>query len=127
MGRAGGVLQMKKIAAMAEAHHIQMAPHDGSNGPVCEAAAVQLLATIPNCLILEHRADDVPWRSEICTPLEPVDSHIAVPTVPGLGIEFHEEVALAHPGGANVGRPSEAMVDAMYVQPRPRRRRLFER
>jgi galactonate dehydratase len=125
MGRAGGFLQMKKIAAMAEAHHIQVAPHDGSNGPVCEAAAVHLLASIPNCLILEHLADDVPWRYEVCTPLEPVQSQIAVPAAPGLGIEFNEEVALAHPGGSNVGRPSEQQVDAMYVQPRSRRRRLF--
>lgn len=126
MGRAGGFLQMKKIAALAEAHHIQVAPHDGSNGPVCEAASVHFLASIPNCLILEHLADDVPWRYELCTPLEPVNSHIAVPTAPGLGIEFNEEVARAHPGRENVQRPSAAVVDAMYVQPRTRRRRLFE-
>jgi len=125
MGRAGGFLQMKKIAAMAEAHHIQVAPHDGSNGPVCEAASVHLLASIPNCLILEHLADDVPWRYEVCTPLEVVDSHIAVPTAPGLGIEFNEAVALAHPGGSNVGVYDEATVDAMYVQSRTRRARLF--
>jgi galactonate dehydratase len=128
MGRAGGFLQMKKIAALAEAHHIQVAPHDGSNGPVCEAAAVHLLASIPNCLILEHLADDVPWRYDLCTRLEPVDSRIAVPTAPGLGIEFNEEVALAHPARpGNVGNLPEAVVDAMYVQARPRRRRLFER
>lgn len=127
MGRAGGFLQMKKIAALAEARHIQVAPHDGSNGPVCEAAAVHLLASIPNCLILEHLADDVPWRYEVCTRLEPVDSHIAVPAASGLGVEFNEEVACAHPGGSNVGRHSPELVDAMYVQPRSRRRRLFER
>lgn len=127
MGRAGGFLQMKKIAALAEAHHVQVAPHDGSNGPVCEAAAVHLLASIPNCLILEHLADDVPWRYEVCTPLEPVDSHLAVPSAPGLGIEFNEEVARAHPGGVNVGRHAEAVVDSLYVQPRSRRRRLFQR
>ena len=82
-GRAGGLLQMKKMAAQAEAHHILMAPHDGSNGPIAEAAAVHLLATIPNCLILEHLADDVPWRYEVATELPVVDSYIEVPTQAG--------------------------------------------
>ena len=47
-GRAGGLLQMKKMAAMAETHGIGFAPHDGSLGPVAEMAAVHLLATLPN-------------------------------------------------------------------------------
>src|SRR5204862_6675863 len=87
MGRAGGFLQMKKIAALAEAHFIAIAPHDGSNGPVAEAAAVQLLASIPNCLILEHLEDDVPWRSEVATPLEVITGQIEIPTQPGLGTD----------------------------------------
>jgi len=126
MGRAGGFSQMKKIAAQAEAHHIMVAPHDGSNGPVAEAAAVHLLAAIPNCLILEHLADDVPWRYEVATELPVHDSHIAVPTKPGLGIELDEAVCLAHPAQGNVVNPSAATVDAMYVQSRSRRRRLFQ-
>ena len=47
-GRAGGLWQMKKIAAMAEAHYCMVAPHDGSLGPVAEMAAVHLMATLPN-------------------------------------------------------------------------------
>ena len=124
-GRAGGLLQMKKMAAQAEAHHIMMAPHDGSNGPIAEAAAVHLLATIPNCLILEHLADDVPWRYDIATELPVVDSHIAVPRKPGLGIEFDEAVALRHPGKGNVAQLRDEIVEATYVQPRSRRRRLI--
>ena len=46
-GRAGGITQMKKIAAMAEAHHIMLAPHSGSLGPVAEYAALHLLAAHP--------------------------------------------------------------------------------
>ncbi|MFC0407235.1 mandelate racemase/muconate lactonizing enzyme family protein [Roseomonas elaeocarpi] len=57
-GRAGGITQMKKIAAMAEAHHIMVAPHSGSLGPVAEYAALHLLAAIPNALILERLEDD---------------------------------------------------------------------
>lgn len=125
MARAGGFSQMKKIAGMAEAHHIMVAPHDGSNGPVAEAAAVPLLAAIPNCLILEHLADDVPWRYEVATELPVVDSHIRVPTKPGLGIELNEAICLAYPSRGNTANPSAASVDAMYVQARCKRARLF--
>ena len=82
-GRAGGLLQMKKVAAQAEAHHIMVAPHDGSLGPIAEAAAVHLMATLPNFLILEHMADDVPWRYELMTEFPLQDSHFIVPDRPG--------------------------------------------
>ncbi|MCC7368656.1 MAG: mandelate racemase/muconate lactonizing enzyme family protein [Chloroflexi bacterium] len=125
MGRAGGFMQMKKIAAMAEAHYIGVAPHDGSNGPIAEAAAVHLMASIPNCLILEHLEDDVPWRYDLATPLKITNGQIEVPTGPGLGIEFNPEVALAHPAERNLAPPSDAVVERTYVQARPRRSRLF--
>jgi galactonate dehydratase len=125
MGRAGGFLQMKKIAAMAEAHHIGVAPHDGSNGPIAEAAAVHLLASIPNCLILEHLEDDVPWRYDMATALKITNGQMEIPTKPGLGIEFNPEVALAHPAERNLAPPSDAVVDRTYVEPRRRRSRLF--
>ena len=126
-GRAGGLMQMKKIAAQAEAHYIQVAPHDGSNGPVAEAAAVHLCAAIPNFLILEHLASDVPQRYAVATELKVVNSHIAVPTAPGLGIELNEEACRAYPGGQNVSRVSAERLDAGYVQARARRRRLMGR
>ena len=47
-GRAGGITQMRKMAAMAEGHYITMAPHSGSLGPVAEFAALHVMATIPN-------------------------------------------------------------------------------
>lgn len=125
MGRAGGFSQMKKIAGHAESHHIMLAPHDGSNGPIAEAAALHLLAAIPNCLILEHLADDVPWRYEVATNFEVVDSHIAVPAAPGLGVELNEAACAAHPGGSNVINPDPATLEAMYVHSRPRRGRLW--
>ena len=127
MGRVGGISQMKKIAAQAEAHHIMMAPHDGSNGPLCEAAAVHVMAAIPNFLILEHRADDVPWRYEVVTELPVVDGYVEVPRRPGLGVELNEDVARAHPGVHNVATVTASNLERMYVEPRARRRRLFER
>lgn len=126
MGRVGGLSQMKKISAMAEAHHIMMAPHDGSNGPLCEAAAVHVMASVPNFIILEHRADDVPWRYELCTELPVVDGTIEVPRRPGLGVEINEDVCRAHPGVHNVATISPANLERMYVEPRARRRRLYE-
>ena len=67
-GRAGGITQMKKIAAMAEAHHIMMAPHSGSLGPVAEYAALHVLAAIPNGLILERIEDDWEGRDKTIVP-----------------------------------------------------------
>ena len=67
-GRAGGLTQMRKIAAMAEAHHIMMAPHSGSLGPVAEYAALHLLAAIPNGLILERLDADWPGRARTVVP-----------------------------------------------------------
>lgn len=122
-GRAGGLMQMKKIAAQAEAHHIMVAPHDGSLGPVAEVAAVHITATLPNFLILEHLADDVSWRYELVDPLPLQDSHFIVPNKPGLGIELNEEVARAHPGGSNVNRTGVQV--RTYVESRLSRRRLI--
>ncbi|NUS22520.1 MAG: mandelate racemase/muconate lactonizing enzyme family protein, partial [Mesorhizobium sp.] len=52
LGRSGGILETKKIAAMAEAYHIQVAPHCYC-GPIVGAANIQLAVTLPNFLILE--------------------------------------------------------------------------
>ena len=115
-GRAGGLSQMKKIAAMAEAHYITMAPHDGSLGPVAEMAAVHLLATLPNFLILEHLEDDVPQRYEVMTGQpEVVDSHITVPDDPGLGIDIVEDAIANYPSQGNISQPAEGY-DYQYVR-----------
>ena len=125
-GRAGGLLQMKKLAAMAESHHIMVAPHDGSLGPVAEAAAVHLLATIPNFLILEHLSQDVLWRYEVATELPVVDGHIEVPNKPGLGVEIDENAIAAHPSRGNSALPRNLSSEATYVRPRAQRRRLWQ-
>lgn len=115
-GRAGGLLQMKKMAALAEAHYITFAPHDGSLGPVAEMAAVHLLATLPNFLILEQIADDVPQRYEVMQPQpEFVDGFIKVPDAPGLGVDIVEEAIARYPSQGNVGAPKPEYV---YFQAR---------
>ena len=120
-GRAGGLLQMKKIAALAEAHSITMAPHSGSLGPVAEYAAIHLLATLPNTLILEHLEDDVPQRYEVITqPPEVVDGHLIVPSTPGLGVDIVESAIAKYPSEGNVSQPDPEYV---YFQARRGRAR----
>ena len=102
-GRAGGISQMKKLAGMAEAHHIMMAPHSGSLGPVAEFAALHLLAAIPNTLMLERIESDWPGRNEVISaPPVLENGHLIVPTAPGLGVDIVEEAVVRYPSRRNV-------------------------
>lgn len=97
LGRVGGLLEAKKIAGMAEARHVQIAPHLYC-GPVVGAANVQLATCSPNFLILESIEDWGGFHSQILkTPMRFEDGHVIPPTTPGLGVELDEEVAAAHP------------------------------
>src|SRR5439155_1551199 len=69
---AGGITECKKIAALAEAYYVQVAPHS-PQGPVSTAAAAHLALAIPNFL------------------------HLEVPDRPGLGVELDEEALAASP------------------------------
>jgi galactonate dehydratase len=97
---SGGFMETKKIAAMAEAHYISVAPHN-CDGPGRLIASIHLCANIPNFLILETFADfDVPWRKQLLKSGEPqlVGGHYLAPSSPGWGYEVDEDVALSHPG-----------------------------
>ena len=97
---AGGFMETKKIAAMAEAHYVSVAPHN-CDGPGRLMASIHLCANIPNFLILETFADfDVAWRKDLVRSGNPVleDGSYRVPTAPGWGYEIDEDVARAHPG-----------------------------
>lgn len=119
-GRAGGLMQMKKQAALAEAHYITFAPHDGSLGPVAEMAAVHLCSTLPNFLILEHLEDDVPQRYEVMDP-QPVikNGYVEVPTAPGLGIDIVEDAIAHYPSHGNIAAPN--MPEYTYFRARDQR------
>ena len=72
-------------------------------GPVAEYAAIHILASISNALILERLEDDVPQRYEVIQPhLPTVDGYITVPEEPGLGVDFDEDVVAANPPDPNV-------------------------
>ncbi|MEQ8655385.1 MAG: mandelate racemase/muconate lactonizing enzyme family protein [Kiloniellales bacterium] len=97
LGRVGGLLEAKKIAGMAEAHYVQLAPHLYC-GPVVGAANIQLAACSPNFLILESIGTWGGFHAELLkTPIRWEDGYVIPPSTPGLGVELNEEVALAHP------------------------------
>jgi 2-dehydro-3-deoxyphosphogalactonate aldolase len=97
LGRAGGILEGKKIAALAETHYAQIAPHL-YNGPIAGAANIQLAFCTPNFLILEGIQRWGGFHAEILRrPIRWEDGYVVLPTEPGLGVELDEEVALRHP------------------------------
>jgi galactonate dehydratase len=95
---AGGFLETKKIAAIAEAHYVSVAPHN-CDGPLKTIAGIHLAANIPNFLILETFQDyDVSWREDLTSGTPRVkDGYYDVPTSPGWGIEVNESAFSAHP------------------------------
>lgn len=98
LSHCGGILEAKKIAAMAEAHGVALAPHN-VGASVSTAAALHLAACVPNLKIQEYFNDfDDPFVAETATGLPPVtDGCFALPERPGLGVTFNEDVVLAHP------------------------------
>lgn len=111
----GGVLTSKKIAAMAEARHTRVAPHN-PNGPVGTAAALHLAANIPNFSMLEIPGDDyhwfARWRDEFLvdpTVVQPKGGYLDVPAAPGLGVDLDEAAIARYPGKSRNGEvPSQA-------------------
>jgi len=97
LGRVGGILEAKKIAAMAEVHHVQIAPHVYC-GPIVGAAAIQLATCSPNFLIQEGIERWQGFHADILRkPIRWQDGYILPPTEPGLGIELNEELIRKHP------------------------------
>jgi len=98
LGRSGGILETKKIAAMAEVYNAQVAPHLYA-GPVEWAANIQLAANIPNLLMVETiGAGAIGFAGDLIKgSIHWEDGFIHAPTAPGLGITFDEELARANP------------------------------
>jgi galactonate dehydratase len=97
LGRVGGLLEAKKIAGMAEVHHVQIAPHLYC-GPIVGAANIQLATCSPNFLILEGIERWDGFHAEVLkSPLRWEDGYLIPPTEPGLGVELNESVLEAHP------------------------------
>ncbi len=95
---AGGIAEMRKIAAMAEVHYMPLAPHNACS-PVGTMASLHVAVATPNFKILETFDDMVePWvREAVVGRPEIVNGHFALPTAPGLGVDLNEAVIAAHP------------------------------
>jgi len=97
LGRVGGILEGKKIGALAEANGAQLAPHLYC-GPLVGAANVQLATCSPNFLILESIRDWSGIHADLLkTPMQWQDGYVIPPTGPGLGVELDEDFARANP------------------------------
>ena len=95
LGRAGGIWEMKKVAALAEVHNAQMAPHLYA-GPVEWAANLHLAASIPNLLIAE--TIETPFHDRLIRgSIKVEEGFVRLSEAPGLGIDVDEDFARAHP------------------------------
>ena len=97
VSHCGGIMAVKKMAAMAETFYVAMAPHNPS-GPVANAASLTLAANLSNFRILEIMLTDVSWRKEL-TDEEVVFSKgdIMIPCRPGLGLNLNAAACAEHP------------------------------
>ncbi len=97
LGRVGGLLEAKKIAAIAECRSAQIAPHLYC-GPIVALANIQLSTCSPNFLLLESiRTFDGFYADLLKTPIRWEDGYVIPSNEPGLGHDLDEEVARAHP------------------------------
>ncbi len=99
LGRAGGIWEVKKIAALAEVYNAQIAPHLYA-GPVEWAANIHLAASIPNILMAE--TIETPFHDALIKGSIRVENgFVTPPSAPGLGIDVDEDLARAHPFTGN--------------------------
>lgn len=94
----GGITEAKKVAALAAASYVPVAPHN-CQGPIAMAATVQFAVSTPNVLFLEYFVRQVPWRDQlVTTPLAIEGGYLRPPSTPGLGVgQLDPAVARAHP------------------------------
>ena len=100
-----GVGQSMKIAAVAEAYEVNVAPHN-FYGHLSTMMNAQLVAAVPNFRIMEIDIDEVPWRGEIFTSVPQIEGgHLILPKTPGWGTEPDEGALKTHPGRQTGGEP----------------------
>ena len=92
-----GVAESLKIAAMADAYEVNVAPHN-FYGHLATMMSAHFCAVVPNLRIMEIDPDRVPWYDDLVThPPEIKDGHLFLPTRPGWGTDVNEEAVRAHP------------------------------
>ena len=94
----GGLTESMKVASMAEAHYIDLMPHNPL-GPICTAATIHLATAVPNFAWLEVRVSPTENAGRYDDDLFPIQlklegARFRVPDSPGLGVECNEELAV---------------------------------
>ncbi len=97
LSHCGGILELRKIAAMAECHFLPVCPHNPI-GAITNAATLQVAACTPNFTWLETMSNDVPYRQRLTTETVGfANGQMTIPQAPGLGIDLVEEELPKHP------------------------------
>lgn len=92
-----GLLESVRIANLAEAFEVNIAPHN-FYGHLSTFMSAHLCAAVPNVRIFEYEGDDVPWKDELVTQAPVlIDGYLQIPQGPGWGTEVNEEAVKAHP------------------------------
>lgn len=112
LSHTGGILEGKKIAALAAAHMIGIAPHN-PNGPIAGAVALHYDISVPNFVIQEEMSKAVPWYDDvvISSPIHRKGAFWEIPTASGLGVEVNEKEAAKHPYKDEVLHSASAVLD----------------
>lgn len=95
----GGLSEARRVAALAEAHRIALAPHN-PQGPVSTAASLEFGFSQPSYAICETVHADVPWRADVVQEgftVEPKGRIVRPNMKPGLGITINEAEVRKHP------------------------------
>lgn len=92
----GGLTEMRKIAFMAEAHDLVVAPHNPM-GPLASIANLHFDAATSNFLVQESRTLKPAETESVTNVIEPVDGYFPIPEGPGLGIDIVDEAFLSRP------------------------------
>ena len=93
LAKSGGIMEAKRIAEIADAHYIPIAPHNVSS-PLGMMAACHVMATVPNFFVLEFHGRDIPWWADLCGGEEFIKGGwMAVSDKPGIGVELDPAVA----------------------------------
>ncbi|WP_343712071.1 galactonate dehydratase [Inquilinus sp.] len=106
----GGMLEAKKIAAIADTFGIGVAPHNPL-GPIAGVAALHFAVSTPNHVIQEEMVGAVPWYFDVVKgPIRMIDGFWQVPDAPGLGVEVDEAECARHPFAQEVIHTQHAVL-----------------
>jgi galactonate dehydratase len=95
----GGLSEARRIASLAEAYRVAIAPHN-PQGPVSTAASIEFGFSTPSYIICESVHNDVPWRGDVVSESFTIDKKgwtVQPSTGPGLNIEINEKEVKKHP------------------------------